>query len=404
MNVIGIVGEYNPFHFGHEYHIKMSRERLGEDSAVICAMSGDYVQRGEAAMYSKFARAEAACRGGVDLVLELPLPWVLSSAEGFARGAVALLSAAGATHLSFGSEAGETGPLEELAGLLVTPEINEEIKAVLAQDTSLSYAAARQKAVAARLGSRAALLETPNNILAVEYLKAIKTLGVPLAPMTVARRGAAHDDASGGAGYRSAMEIRRFISQGMEAGSFVPTGAAAVYARERDCGRELAGEERMELAILSRLRMLDRAAFDALPDAAGGVGARLYEAARTQPSLNAVLAAAKTKRYAMSRVRRMCMCAALGVRAEMSTGTPPYIRVLAANARGCALLRQMNDREDGLPVVTKPASVKNLSADHEALFALGASAHDLYVLGYRAEGERKGGEDWRNSPKIVNNP
>ena len=106
----------------------------------------------------------------------------------------------------------------------------------------------------------------------------------------------------------------------------------------------------------------------------------------------------------MSRVRRMCMCAALGVRAEMSTGTPPYIRVLAANARGCALLRQMNDREDGLPVVTKPASVKNLSADHETLFALGASAHDLYVLGYRAEGERKGGEDWRNSPKIVNNP
>ena len=118
MNVIGIVGEYNPFHFGHEYHIKMSRERLGEDSAVICAMSGDYVQRGEAAMYSKFARAEAACRGGVDLVLELPLPWVLSSAEGFARGAVALLSAAGATHLSFGSEAGETGPLEERPGFL----------------------------------------------------------------------------------------------------------------------------------------------------------------------------------------------------------------------------------------------------------------------------------------------
>ena len=104
MNVIGIVCEYNPFHSGHLYMINESRRRLGEDSVTVCVMSGDFVQRGEAALYSKFARAEAACRCGADLVLELPLPWSVSSAEGFAEGAVSVLAAAGCTHLSFGSE------------------------------------------------------------------------------------------------------------------------------------------------------------------------------------------------------------------------------------------------------------------------------------------------------------
>ena len=141
-----VICEYNPLHQGHRFQIREIRQLIGEEGVILSLMSGDFVQRGEPALYSKFARAEAACRCGADLVIELPLPWALSSAEGFARGAVGLLGALGATHLSFGSEAGETGPLEELAGLLVTPEINEEIKAVLAQDASLSYAAARQKA------------------------------------------------------------------------------------------------------------------------------------------------------------------------------------------------------------------------------------------------------------------
>ena len=106
MNIIGIVCEYNPFHKGHAWQIEASRAALGENSVVVCAMSGDYVQRGEAAAFSKFARAEAACRCGADLVFELPLPWAVSSAEGFARGAVSMLSGLGCTHLSFGSEHG----------------------------------------------------------------------------------------------------------------------------------------------------------------------------------------------------------------------------------------------------------------------------------------------------------
>ena len=173
MAIIGIIAEYNPFHTGHEYHIARRRELLGADSTVICVMSGDFVQRGEAALYSKFARAEAACRCGADLVIELPLPWALSSAEGFARGAVGLLGALGATHLSFGSECGDVQRLERIAENLIDPAVNAEISRELNENANNSYASARQTVLARRLGDEAKLIEQPNNILAVEYLKAI---------------------------------------------------------------------------------------------------------------------------------------------------------------------------------------------------------------------------------------
>lgn len=404
MKIVGIVAEYNPFHFGHEYHINRTRELVGEECAVICAMSGDFVQRGEAAMYTKFARAEAAVRGGADLVLELPAPWALSSAEGFARGAAALLSAAGAQYISFGSEAGDCARLSTLADMFTAPDMNEKIKAELSENVSLSYALARRKAVEKENAALAELLDSPNNILAVEYLKAIRTLALDITPLTVERRGAGHDAQSSDTHISSAMEIRRKIAQGEMVERLVPEAVGAVYAAEREWGRELASSDAMELCVLSRLRMLPKEAFLALPDAEGGAGARLYEAARTQPTLDGVMSAAKTKRYALSRIRRMTMCAALGITADMAEGTPPYIRVLAANERGCAVLRELNDRENGLPVITKPAAVKSLSAKCTQVFAVGASAHDLYTLAYAAEQERKGGNDWKTSPKIVKNP
>ena len=310
----------------------------------------------------------------------------------------------GAEYLSFGSEAGDVAPLCALADILAAPETNDRIKERLASDATLSYAAARQLAVRDAAGDKAALLEQPNNILAVEYLKAISALSIDITPMTVAREGAAHDgESASGSRVRSAMDIRRALAQGADIASLVPPAAAAVYTREREQGRAQ-DRERMELAVLSRLRMLPEEACAALPDAQHGVGARLYEAARREASLDAVLAAAKTKRYALSRIRRMCMCAAVGVTAGMSAGTPPYIRVLAATERGCAFLRALDAKEGGLPVITKPASVKQLSAECTQVFAAGAYAHDLFALAFAAEQERKGGGDWRISPKIVNNP
>lgn len=402
MSIIGIVCEYNPFHNGHEYQLMMSRQHFGADTPVICVMSGDFVQRGEAAVYSKYARAEAACRCGADLVLELPLPWALSSAEAFARGAVGLLGKLGVTHLSFGSEAGETEPLEAIAQTLLDPRLTQDIKDLLSRDASLSFAAARQRAVEAKLGEVGQLLELPNNILAVEYIKAIYDIGLDIAPFTVQRYGSGHDMAGEGKGPRSASEIRRMMSAGKRVGEFIPAAAEKVYLREKEQGREFSAASAFEAAMLSRLRMFDEEYFRSLPDAADGIGNRLFKAAHEEATLDAVLAAVKTKRYALSRIRRMCLCACLGVKAGMNEGVPPYARVLAANARGCELLRDIQ-RKESVPVLTKPATVREMAPKCRDVFAIGASAHDFYVLGYRAPGERKGGGDWRNGPVIVNN-
>ena len=185
-NVIGIVAEYNPFHNGHARLIEQTRAQLGAVCPVVCVMSGDFVQRGSPAVYSKFARAEAAVRCGADLVLELPLPWSLSSAEGFARGAVGLLGSLGVvTHLSFGSECGDLDPLQRVAEALLDPLLGEDLRAELR--SGIPFAAARQQAVARRVGALAELLQAPNNILAVEYLKAIYDQRLELHPLTVLR-------------------------------------------------------------------------------------------------------------------------------------------------------------------------------------------------------------------------
>ena len=397
MAIIGIVAEYNPFHTGHEYHIARSRELLGADSTVICVMSGDFVQRGEPALYSKFARAEAACRCGADLVIELPLPWALSSAEGFARGSVGLLGALGATHLSFGSECGELEPLQRVAEALLDPLLGEDLRAEL--QAGIPFAAARQRAAARRVGALAELLQAPNNILAVEYLKAIFDQRLDLHPLTILRTGAQHDRPAEG-NVRSASELRTRIGAGENVSAFLPKAAAEISAREKTLGRGPVLPDALESALLSRLRMLPQTTYNALPGASEGLGNSLYHAAHEAPTLDGVLAAAKSKRYALSRIRRMTMCAALGVTAGMDTGTPPYARVLAIGAQGRELLRAI-DARTSVPVITKPAAGRSLPGEAGEIFALTADAHDLYVLGCPAREERRCGGDWRASPFVL---
>lgn len=398
MDFIGVVCEYNPFHNGHAYHLRESA-RLTDDQGVVCVMSGDFVQRGEAALYAKYARAEAAVRGGADVVFELPLPWSLASAEGFARGAVGLLAAIGATTLSFGTESEDLGILDTLARRLIEPQTVELIRAKMADEPELSFAAARQRVLEELCGEGARALETPNNILAVEYLKTIYTENLSLKPLDVRRLGSAHDGAGEG-NTRSASEIRSLLSRGESADRFMSASSRAVFERDTAQGRGIPSRPTLETAILSRLRMLRREDFLALPDASGGLGERLFRAAGEEPTLDAVFAAVKNKRLAMSRVRRACYCAALGITSNAADGIPPYARLLAANARGREMLAELRETSE-IPIVTKPASVRELGERSETIFSLGAAAHDLYVLGYRAAEERRGGADWRSGPRIV---
>ncbi|MEG2383715.1 MAG: nucleotidyltransferase family protein [Oscillospiraceae bacterium] len=394
MKILGIIAEYNPFHNGHKLHIEESKKAIPRDCAVVCVMSGDFVQRGEAAAFSKHVRAEAAIKGGADLVLELPLPWALSSAEGFARGAVGLLGQLGCVdYLSFGSECGDIDSLSVLATALMDPGLDVLIRKEL--EAGISYAAARQKALEHDLGQLASYLEAPNNILAVEYLKAIFNQRLHIEPITITRVGAGHDKPGG-----SASDVRTLLSAGKSIHALVPREVNSVFRRESEKGRGPVGMNALECAILSRLRMLDEAAYNALPDAGEGLGNRLFAAATDESTLDGIIAAAKTKRYALSRIRRMCMCAALGIKAGDAQGLPPYARVLAANEMGRQALKQIAERTQ-IPIITKPAAVNDLSNECKTLFKLESSAHDLYVLGYAAKAERRGHEDWRISPTML---
>ena len=387
----GIVAEYNPFHCGHARQIEAIRFEFGEDTPVVAVLSGDFVQRGEAACFSKFARAEAAVRGGVSLVLELPLPWCLSSAEGFARGAVGILEAAGVVDvISFGSECADLSALKDCAAALESGEFPGLLRERLAGGAP--FAAARERAVADMIGAGAAsCLRRPNDLLAVEYIRSARE-GTAFYP--VARDGSVHD------GPGSASELRARMAAGKEWLSAVPAPARGAFARETEAGGGPVTEDALCTALLSRLRDRTEEDFALLPDAGEGLEHRLYSVSRELVSPGEIAMAAKSRRYALSRLRRMVLCAALGVRKGMADGIPPYIRVLGMDEKGAALLRRMR-RSAVLPVITKSALIRRKEERARSVFELGSRAHDLYVLGYGEASRRAGGEDYRYTPFVA---
>ncbi|MBR1566944.1 MAG: nucleotidyltransferase family protein [Oscillospiraceae bacterium] len=398
MPTVGIVCEYNPFHLGHLNQLKETRRMLGGDAATVCVMSGDFVQRGEAAVFDKFARAEAACRCGANLVVELPLPWCLSSAEGFAFGAVSILAALGCDTLSFGSESADLSALSALADFALDENAQAQMHALMDADASLSFARARQLAAEEAIGGAAALLSDPNDILAVEYLKAIKRTGAQMRPLAIRRTGAGHNSAEEGE-YPSAMRLRKLLQNGNDISAHVPQPAMEVFRREQMAGRSR-DEKLLEVALLSRLYRLNPEDFDALPDAGGGAGRRLYRALWQTGGLEQTVKAASGKRCTAARMRRMLLCAALGICAEDTKGMPPYIRILASDEKGRAHISRIRGNT-ALPVINKTAEIKKLGFQGQKVFKLCAEAHELYRLCCPMPERPEPGEDWRRTQTIV---
>ncbi len=397
---VGVVGEFNPFHRGHREHFEKSRALLGADAPIVCVMSGDFVQRGEPACLDKHARAEMAARCGADLVFELPLPWCVSSAERFALGAVGLLEGSGVvTHLSFGSESGDLEGIGALARAAVDPEALAAVKKEMR--SGASFAAARETVLRRALGAKADLLRGPNDILAVEYCKALVALKSAMAPVATVRDGSRHDDRENAAA-PSAMALRARLAAGEDIGPALPDGAALVLERETAAGRGPVTAERLEQAVMARLRAMKKEDFAALPDATEGLDERFYRAVRERGTLEGVLEAVKTKRYPLSRLRRMALAGALGIRADMGGAAVPYARLLASTERGRALLRRIKEKAS-VPIVTRPGTVKELDPRSREIFYLTAAARDFYVLGRPAPAERAGGSDWRTGPATIGN-
>ena len=214
MNVLGIVSEYNPLHSGHVYHIAASREKTGATHAV-CVMSGNFVQRGEPAIVDKWARAKMALNSGIDLVIELPVVFACASAEIFARGAVRILNQTGIiNYLCFGSEQGELETLKRIASVLAEEpsEFRTSLKKYLKQ--GLSFPAAREKALTGYLRDvPGGIMDKSNNILAIEYLKALITTGSGMEPVTIRRKGSGYQDSIITETFSSATAIRNFLKE-----------------------------------------------------------------------------------------------------------------------------------------------------------------------------------------------
>ena len=386
---VGIVCEFNPLHLGHQ-HLLTQVRKMGATS-IVCVMSGNFVQRGEAALLPKRPRASAAVACGADLVLELPTPWAMATAEIFARGGVALLQMAGCDHIAFGSECGDSVLLASVAAAVDSEKVQEKLRENL--ETGITFAAAREQAVAAVLGEEASqVLSRPNDTLAVEYLRASRTLGADLTPIAIPRVGAGHNEGAQG-GIASASFVRGLVHEGKvdEACEYLPAEMAQLLRETVEKG-EIAHTSRCERAVMAFLRSCS--VDDLAPYDGGGEGLyrRLYEAARQGRSVEEVLTLAKTKRYTAARLRRMVMAAWLGLVRE--TEVPPYARVLAANEVGRRVLREM--RRGGAPVLTKAADVASLGAAAEELLRNESKWTDLY--GLCCESVPPCGEEYRKTP------
>lgn len=395
MRAAGIICEYNPFHSGHEFHIRRARALTG--LPVVCVMSGHFVQRGEAAVMNKFARAEAAVLCGADLVLELPVPWACAGAQRFAEGGVGLLAASGVvSHLVFGSESANLEAITAAARLTGDAAVNGRIRALLSG--GMEYAAARELAIREADPAAGALLASPNDILGVEYVRAILQNSGGLKPVPVRREGAPHDGIPAGR-FASASYLRGLLRDGRtdEARTFLPDASYHILRREVAAGRAPVDPAALDPAVLSVLRRMEAADFAKLPDISEGLEFRLARAAKEALDPADFCARVKTRRYSHARLRRICMAAFLGLSRGMTDVPVPYARVLALNDTGRMLLREIRE----LPIVTKAADGRALGDTVAQYLSLEALADDLYALAYPSRAVRYGGQGWTSSPVYV---
>lgn len=382
MKTAAIIAEYDPFHYGHKYLIEQVRAAGATHVAAI--MSGNFTQRGSAAIFDKFTRTKTALENGVDLVIELPARYSLTSAAGFARGAVEIASALGCVDmLAFGSECGDIVALKEAAGAIEYTTHSDEFDRLIKQGNS--YPSALQKAMLQFYTDDVAeLISSPNNTLAIEYISALDSIGSEIEPFTIKRHGAAHDS-DDDAEFISASAIRKKIAAGEDYSQYAPVTNAPT-----------ADIMRLERAVLAALRKMSPNDFDLIADCSGGLGDRLYKAVRKGNSLSGIYFMTKTKRYTLARIRRAALCGFLGIDKDISKEKCSYIRVLGMNSRGKEILSAANCP---LPIDTSLKALSRTSHTARRQAEFESRLTDIYSLAF--EEPLPCGFDFTSKPIIV---
>jgi len=415
MNIVGLIVEYNPFHLGHSYHMKKAKDMTKADG-VICIMSGNFIQRGEPAMFDKWARARMAILGGADLVIELPVIYAMSSAEYFAYAGVSLLNATGVTDsLCFGSEIGSINELQALAEILTNEpeEYRKLLKNHLAK--GMSYPASREKALTeyfentgCGLPDISAAISGANNILGIEYLKALIKTKSRIKPVTVRREGNNYNDSHLSVSFSSATSIREHIKvDGLSENiiTAVPASTEAVMREEVEAGRGPVFIHDFDNVLLAVLRTLGKNGTEHLPYMSEGLHNRLYKGLSQASSVIELVDKCCTKRYTKTRISRGVFHSLTGLTEEdfgyfNSIGGPQYIRVLGLNQKGREMLSEMK-KTAALPIIIKAADYSEaLNEAGRKMLEIEAKATDMYVLGYKGANKGIGQEFTRNVVRI----
>ena len=376
----GIIAEYNPFHNGHRFHIERTKAQNG-GRPVIVAMSGWFVQRGDVAAYDPYFRAKWALENGADIVLMLPVMFSMAQAERFAVGGVSLLNSTGIVDsLSFGSECGDAAVLVRMA----------EYKAALASvlSSGKSFPAARSAALCATLGEdNTRILSCANNILGIEYISAIAKLNAPIVPMAVMRTGAQHDSAKTESGSMSASAIRTALLGG-NAGAIRHAVPQSVYSAVADLS--VMNIESLSQAAIYALRRLSPSDIAALPDVAEGLENAICSACRESSGFAELTMNIKSKRYTLSRIRRICINALLGItKSDYARHLlPEYIRVLGARREALPLIGEIAEKAS-LPLVACRADYDKLNQSAKAAFEKDIFAAEAAQLNGKAISEFK---------------
>lgn len=379
MDAIGIVCEYNPFHNGHKYHIEQSLIKTDSD-AVVCVMSGNFLQRGEVAILDKWKRAELALNNGADLVFEIPTCFILSDAGTYASASVFMLESFGAVkQLCFGSESGDCERLKLLAGIIKDRREEIESKIKLYTKHGYSFPAARQQVLSELEPELKAVdSKNPNDVLALEYLININRL----LPVAIAREGAGYNEGISGGVYQSASGIRGAVLKDRSVESikgFVPSDVFDAIAA--DVGSILKREDRIFELIRYKLLETNSDEIDSAPQGGEGLGNRLVMAARNASSLNELILMTKSKRYTYTRISRLIMQLLIGIKRDDIGSRPEYLRLLGFTKKGVALLAEQKSFDSQIPVLTNVNKERHLLSEcGRAQLDIDLKAVDIFNL------------------------
>lgn len=408
--VVGIIAEYNPFHNGHYYHLQKAKQEANADYC-IAVISGNFTQRGDVSIVNKWAKAYMAICGGADLVIELPTIYSVSSAENFANGAIKILDSLKIVDsFAFGAEANDLATLNNIANVLneepkgYTNILNHELK------KGISYPAARENAIMMYLNDikrYANVMGNPNNILAVEYLKALKNQKSKLTPIMIKRQKVYYNEHRIVDGYASATGIRELLKnkEYSDVSKVVPRSTYQILGQQANNGRMILSLERYQKEIIYALRKMTVEEIAELPDVSEGLENSIKNAANNCNNLTELINGIKSKRYTQTRIQRILIYALLGINKKMMENSKkiiPYTRILGFNSKGKMLISEIMNKNPKINMITsvKKYMDQNKNKQLAEMLNVDIFATDVYTLGY--DYDSKANLDFTNNMIITN--